>query len=55
MKIKRKITEDYLIDEYHRISKIRSKEKREEELKALAVLSEHLGEYIAVGSQCSKT
>jgi len=48
MKIKRKITEDYLIDEYHRISKIRDKGKREGELKALAVLSEHVGEYIAV-------
>jgi len=48
MKIKRKITENYLIDEYLRISKIRGKEKREEELKALAILSEHVGEYIAV-------
>jgi hypothetical protein len=45
-KIKRIITEDFIIDEYHRISKIRSKEKREEEMKSLAVLSEHIGEYI---------
>ena len=45
-KIKRKITEDYIVEEYQRISKIRNKDKREEGLKALAVLSEHIGEYM---------
>jgi len=45
-KIKRKITENYIIEEYQRVSKIRNREKREEELKALAVLSNHVGEYI---------
>mgnify|MGYP003116714352 CR=1 FL=1 len=45
-KVKRKITEEYIMEEYQRISRIRSKEKREEEMKALAVLSDHIGEYI---------
>ena len=45
-KIKRKITENYIIEEYQRVSKIRNREKREEELKALAVLSNHVGEYM---------
>ena len=45
-KIKRKITEEYIVEEYQRISRIRSRDKREEELKALAVLSDHVGEYM---------
>ena len=47
-KIKRKITENYLVEEYHRISKIRDRGRREGELKALAILSEHVGEYLVV-------
>jgi uncharacterized protein (DUF488 family) len=45
-KVKRKITEDYIVEEYQRISKIRDRGRREEGLKALAVLSEHVGEYM---------
>ena len=45
-KIKRKITEEYIMEEYQRISRIRSRDKREGELKALAVLSDHVGEYM---------
>ena len=48
-KIKRKITEEYIMEEYQRISRIRSRDKREGELKALAVLSDHVGEYMTAG------
>ena len=47
-KVERKITEEFLLDEYNRISNIRNKEKREQEMKALAVLSEHVGEYLTI-------
>ena len=48
-KIKRKITEEYIMEEYQRISRIRNRDKREGELKALAVLSDHVGEYMTAG------
>ena len=31
-KVKRKITEEYIMEEYQRISRIKSKEKREEDM-----------------------
>ena len=47
-KIEREITEEFILEEYNRICNIRNKEKREEELKALAVLAEHVGEYLTI-------
>jgi len=45
-KIKQRITADYILDEYERIKKIKSKKKRDEQLKILKVLTENMGEYI---------
>jgi|TARA_B100000676_G_scaffold114691_1_gene114188 hypothetical protein len=47
-KIEREITEEFILEEYNRICNIRNKEKREEELKALAVLAQHVGEYLTI-------
>jgi len=47
-KIEREITGEFILEEYNRICNIRDKQKREEELKALAVLAEHIGEYLTI-------
>ena len=47
LKIKQKITADYILDEYNRIKKIKDKEEREKELEALKVLAKNIGGYLA--------
>lgn len=45
-KIKQQITQDFILDEYERIKKIKSKKKRDEQLEVLKTLTENIGGYI---------
>lgn len=45
-KVKQKITSDFILDEYERIKKIKSKKKREEEFQNLKTLSQNIGGYL---------